>query len=298
MIQEQLKWIRERNRRCDLDNKQDVPVGDLKPSWNCMMDWLIARKSELVPKTPQSATANSAGTPSVSALVQSAKQVDPGIGLEIRGVKLGMRAGHLPAEFNSLPVQQSGELQTARVIHKCEKDETGIESCLTIYFDVNQSEMRIFAIRLNNLQLGTLNDPAVAVKMLTEKFGPPAQQGSTGQGNGLPNFGNMLGGPRTYLQWNAGVDITKTGGAGITMEIIANPIGMDRLVPGFAQQDRTYLAEIGPLLRGGAWVQYANIVALDIQLAIRNRLASEQKVRDIQEEARRREFERAPKPRL
>lgn len=69
-LEEQVKWIRERNTRCNLDNKQDSPVTDLKPSWGCMMDALVARKSELTGKNTQTGQARE---PSVASGIRSSQ---------------------------------------------------------------------------------------------------------------------------------------------------------------------------------------------------------------------------------
>jgi len=47
-IQEQVKWIRERNARCQLDGKLAVPTDELQPFKPCVLDAINARIGELV----------------------------------------------------------------------------------------------------------------------------------------------------------------------------------------------------------------------------------------------------------
>ena len=43
-----MKWIRERNARCGLNDRAHAPISELRSSWQCMMDALIERKVEFV----------------------------------------------------------------------------------------------------------------------------------------------------------------------------------------------------------------------------------------------------------
>lgn len=47
-VQEQVKWIRERNTRCQLDGKNDMPVEELRSSKQCLLEAINARVNEYV----------------------------------------------------------------------------------------------------------------------------------------------------------------------------------------------------------------------------------------------------------
>ncbi|WP_456717371.1 MULTISPECIES: lysozyme inhibitor LprI family protein [unclassified Bradyrhizobium] len=53
-IQEQVTWLRERNRRCKLDDKLGVPVEELTSSKPCILSWINIRIGELSGTLPSS----------------------------------------------------------------------------------------------------------------------------------------------------------------------------------------------------------------------------------------------------
>lgn len=400
-IQEQIKWIRERNTRCLLDGKQAVAVGELVGSKPCMLSWIKIRigelgRSQAVPSTPVASTANtkqslsqdeinalrtrltslwniqggvdrpeelivevrirltaekrlaampeivsrgtspryqaaadaavravlkgqpydmlrdgshdawqdmvvtfdprqttSSQTAAASPLnVDRSGPVDSGRGDDIRGIKLGMRAGHLPSEFNAIPIVQSPEMPAAYRMTTCTKTPEDINSCVNVFFDGTDPNRPAYVVWLSNLRLGSFSNPRVAEDFFKAKYGPPTYP-SRPPGDG--------GAASRYQLWHSFVDITGVNsGPGLALETFTNPEGIDGVAPGYKQQDDILLVELDTKFGdgGATYVYYASIVALNVRTAANVKRASDQKLMEMKNAAQRQEFERAPKPRF
>jgi len=233
--------------------------------------------------------------PPAQVTTEQSANVDAGRGDDIRGIKLGMRAGHLPREFNSVNVIPFPQMAAAYFMGTCAKSEDNINTCVNTYFDGSDPNKPAYAIMLSNLRLGVFNNPRVAEDFFRTKYGSPSFTSRSGE----EGFGNFFGGARTYLLWHSFVDITKTGNTGIANLTFMDPDAVERFAAGFKQQGDLLIAEIGPVLVGGAtYVYYATLVAVNVKGAVSVRRASEQKVNEMRAAAQRQEFERAPKPRF
>jgi uncharacterized protein YecT (DUF1311 family) len=274
-LEEQVSWIRERNVRCGLDNKPDAPISDLKPSWQCMMDALLDRKASFTGEKLTPSVASQSSAPSAN--------VDVGRGEDIRGVKLGMRAGHLPAEFNNLVPRPSKDLAAAFQIDRCVNIEANMTSCMIVLFD-DSADKRVYAIVLTNLKLGSFNDPTVAEQLIIQKYGKPLY--------------SFRGGITTNLLWHSSVNFTDSSFIGLGQKMVLDPGFVSRIAPGFENQGDVSMAEISRPLIGGTYIHFAALTAVDVKTSFRMRQASERIVSEMRGAAQRQELERVPKPRF
>jgi uncharacterized protein YecT (DUF1311 family) len=103
-IQEQVKWIRERNTRCQLDGKPDVPIEELSSSKPCMLEAINARVNEYLGASPPTQTAAAEKPPLADATPTIDEQSD--FNRWTKTMKIGVRCdGFSPGDgFDFAPV--------------------------------------------------------------------------------------------------------------------------------------------------------------------------------------------------
>lgn len=274
---EQFTYNDRRNKECGLAGKNSEPISSLKFATECMLRLTKARL----------ATLEGAVAPSSNEGVG----VDPGKGFDIRGLKVGMRVGHLPKEFNSVALSGFQEMAAALLMRTCsEALDVHYKTCIDAYFDGKDAERPAYGVRLLNVRLGNFADPQVGVGLLTQKYGQPRY--STTQVL-------MTGATSTYMVWNTVIDLTKFEAMNLLPALVATPQVILNQFPGLRDEGTILIAHIyRVLLNGSEYVYCADILSLDAYRAFRVFDASVQLVAQQRTKARQQEIELMPKPRL
>jgi hypothetical protein len=215
--------------------------------------------------------------------------VDVGNGRDIRGLKVGMRQGHLPAEFNSLGVTPSTEMPAAEVIGTC-SGEGYSGTCVHVFFDASDPERPAYAVRLSNLRLGQFRDAQMAEDVITAKYGSPRQSSR----DALKVAGSFFAPVYNYMIWDNSVDFTKSRIYGLSNLAFMNPAEVERRLSGYQNEGAILIVEI--TLKIPQNMYYATIASVDVKTAFKVYRASN-KIEEIRS-ATRLGFDQTPAPRF
>lgn len=240
-------------------------------------------------------TATKADPPTAPALSPPASRdslhVDGGKGRDIRGLRVGMRQGHLPLEFNSLGVIPSAELAAAELTGTCLGDGES-KTCVNVFFDALDPERTAYAIQISNLRLGQFRDPGAAENVIIAKYGPPHQ--SSRDAHRI--LGSLFAPVYNYMIWDNSGDFTKNRIYGLANLSFTNPVAVERRIPGYQNEGTILIAEI--VLKIPENTYYATLVSVDVKTAFKVYRASNQKMEEIRSAAKQREFDQMPPPRF